>query len=389
MNRLVAQSLIKSVLKSNVTKNVSRSCASAANKFKFYDPQEQQELGEKMPKSVMETYPLFRAAMLDIPEAEECQDALNWYQRCFDYIVPYGKRFRAKTVVHVFESIVQNPSYDDLIRAHAVGWATELLQASFLIADDIVDNGTFRRGKASWHFNPDVGNIAVNDIQQLHTSAYRLIDKYCLGHPAHINVTMLMTETARQATMGQSMDLMTMPPHGIVNYDLLRMDRLETIAKYKTSIYAFCHPVRHGLYLVGLDDPQLHKDVEEMLLPLGVFYQIQDDFIDVFGTEAVSGKKGTDIQDGKCCWPIIRALEKASPEQKKILKENFGKPNNVCVEKVKAVMEAVGIREDYELYEANEYASLKKKIEVFGKKYPEVPSVIFDNYLDALFGRGQ
>ena len=333
---------------------------------------------------------MFRSTLLDIPEKEKCREAVDWYSKCFDYIVPYGKRFRARAVVHTFSTLTPDATLDDMIRAHAVGWSVELLQASFLIADDIEDKSVMRRGKPSWHTLPEVQLMAVNDLQQLHVSAYRLIDRFMKGHPAHLNILMLMTETGRQATLGQTMDLMTFPPTSDrVNFDLLKMDRLKTIAELKTSVYAFCHPVRHGLYLAGIDDHQLHMDVEEMLMPLGVFYQIQDDFIDVFEKSDVSGKKGTDIQDGKCTWLIIKALEKANDEQKEILKSNYGVHSDSSENRVKEVFESLKIREEYAAYEANEYSSLKKNIAAFSEKYPSVPSVIFDSYLESLFRRSR
>ena len=46
---------------------------------------------------------------------------------------------------------------------------------------------------------------------------------------------------------------------------------------------------------------------------------IQDDYIDCFGDPALTGKIGTDIEDNKCSWLIVQALDRATDEQRAIL----------------------------------------------------------------------
>merc|ERR1711879_11709 len=75
--------------------------------------------------------------------------------------------------------------------------------------------------------------------------------------------------------------------------------------------------------------PNTVKEIEQICLDIGCVFQIQDDFIDCFGDESVTGKKGTDIQDGKCTWFIVKALEDANPKQLKILQKNYGKKDKV------------------------------------------------------------
>ena len=56
---------------------------------------------------------------------------------------------------------------------------------------------------------------------------------------------------------------------------------------------------------------------------------------------------GTDIQDNKCGWLIVQALSRATDAQKEVLQTNYGRHDDECVARVKAVykelnMEKVG-----------------------------------------------
>lgn len=47
----------------------------------------------------------------------------------------------------------------------------------------------------------------------------------------------------------------------------------------------------------------------DILLPLGEYFQVQDDFLDFAGTPEQLGKAGTDIVDGKCSWCVNTARD--------------------------------------------------------------------------------
>jgi farnesyl diphosphate synthase len=89
--------------------------------------------------------------------------------------------------------------------------------------------------------------------------------------------------------------------------------------EYKTAYYSFYLPVALAMQMAGIQDEQIYKQALAVLIPLGEYFQIQDDYLDCYGAPEVIGKIGTDIEDNKCSWLINQALFQASPEQRSLL----------------------------------------------------------------------
>lgn len=68
----------------------------------------------------------------------------------------------------------------------------------------------------------------------------------------------------------------------------------------------------------------MFRQAKTILLEIGQFYQTQDDFFDCFGDPAVIGKVGTDIAEGKCSWLAVVAMQRATEEQKEVMKACYG-----------------------------------------------------------------
>ncbi len=128
----------------------------------------------------------------------------------------------------------------------------------------------------------------------------------------------LMHETTYQTELGQMLDLLT-APEDRVDLTKFSLAKYKNIVKYKTAFYSFYLPVAMAMHMAGINDAKQHHDALVILLEMGEFFQIQDDYLDCYGDPKVIGKIGTDIQDNKCGWLVIQALDRATPEQRQIL----------------------------------------------------------------------
>lgn len=78
------------------------------------------------------------------------------------------------------------------------------------------------------------------------------------------------------------------------------------------------------MHMAGYKDAEMYRQTKTILLEAGQFFQAQDDFIDCFGDPEVSGKIGTDIQDGKCSWLAVVALQRCTDKQRQIMLDCYG-----------------------------------------------------------------
>lgn len=242
-----------------------------------------------------------------------------------------------------------------------LGWLTELLQAYFLVADDIMDASHTRRGQPCWYKMPDVGMIAINDSFMLEASIYTLLKKHFRSHPAYVDLLELFHEVTLQTEVGQLCDLLT-APEDVVDLSRFSMDKQKFIIVYKTAFYSFYLPVVLALHYLQLATEKNLQQARDILIPLGEYFQCQDDFLDVYADPETLGKVGTDIQDNKCSWVINAALERANEKQRKVLDENYGRKDKEREKRCKEVFAEIEIESIYKKYEEDIVGKLKEMI---------------------------
>lgn len=260
--------------------------------------------------------------LADYSKKYEVNMAPKWFAKSLQYNVPNGKKNRGLALVLAYKMLAQNSELteENLRLAHCLGWCVELLQSVFILADDVMDGSETRRGHKCWYKVEEVGLCAINDSMMIENGIYHLLKKYFGDKEYYNNLVDLFHEITFITTVGQLQDVST--AGGDVS--TFTMEKYKSIVANKTAYYTFYLPVALAMHMAGYKEPEMFRQTKTILLEIGNFYQIQDDFIDCFGDPAVTGKIGTDIQDGKCSWLAVVAMQRASNEQKQIMKECYG-----------------------------------------------------------------
>jgi farnesyl diphosphate synthase len=156
-----------------------------------------------------------------------------------------------------------------------------------------------------------------------------------------------------------------------VDFTQYTIPKYKAIVKYKTAFYSFYLPVASAMFMAGVTDEVAHTNAKSILLQMGEFFQIQDDYLDCYGDPEVTGKIGTDIEDNKCSWLVVQAIQRANPDQLKSLQENYAQHDSEKIEKVKEVFTDLDIQQVYSKYEETSYIDIVSLIDNLSVNLPK------------------
>ncbi|XP_005182435.1 uncharacterized protein LOC101895546 [Musca domestica] len=305
-----------------------------------------------------------------------------WFARALEYNVPHGKLNRGLLTVLTYKNLVKSEDLttENIKRAQILGWCIEILHSFFLLYDDVMDNSSTRRGQTCWHKVPQVGLIALNDALMMENALYSLLKKHFRSLDSYIDLIELFHEITFITTCGQSLDLLN------ANNDVLSfsMEKYNATVANKTAYYTFYLPFALAMHLAGIKDPEAFRQSKTILLEMGHFFQVQDDFLDCFGNPEITGKIGTDIQDNKCSWLAVVCMQRANEEQKQIMLDCYGQNDPEKTQKVKNLYKSLGLPNTYAIYEEESYNMIKTHIQQTSRG---VPHGIFLQILNKIYQR--
>lgn len=196
-----------------------------------------------------------------------------------------------------------------------------------LLHDDLMDHADMRRGKPTVHKKWN-DNTAVLSGDTMLIMAFRHIMQCQCQHQAE--ALDLFAHTAQEICEGQQYDVNFETRTDVTEDEYIEMIRL------KTSVLLAC-ATKMGALLAGApeaDAEVLYRFAERV----GLAFQLQDDYLDVYGDPAVFGKKiGGDILCGKKTYLLINAYQRADEATKAQLLTLIGNNSMEAEAKIKAV----------------------------------------------------
>ncbi|MEO3783373.1 polyprenyl synthetase family protein [Actinocorallia sp. B10E7] len=229
----------------------------------------------------------------------------------------------------------------------------ELLQASALIHDDVMDGSDTRRGQPSVH----------RRFEAMHRTEGWPGGAEAFGSGAAILLGDLVLSWCGEMfdTSGLPRDVLDA---GRPIYDIMRsevmcgqyLDMLEQargtgdvesalrVVKYKSAKYTIERPLHLGAAMAGASQADLDA-LSAYGLPLGAAFQLRDDVLGVFGDPAETGKPaGDDLREGKRTVLIALAYQNGSDAQREVLTQRLGDPELDLdgVEELRAILTETG-----------------------------------------------
>lgn len=216
-----------------------------------------------------------------------------------DILARGGKRVRGSLVMLAYEMCGGTNQAMILETARAV----EMIHAYILIIDDIQDRSPIRRGGASAHYmladyhktnhlarDPEhFGvSVAMNSALSGAHAAQEILADLDAPDKARLKAVRIINRTMVITVHGQTADIVNEATADVDIHDL------EKVLEWKTAHYTFLNPLHIGMVLAGADTDAMNA-ITDYAMHAGKAFQITDDIMGTFGSEAESGKSPMEI----------------------------------------------------------------------------------------------
>lgn len=233
-----------------------------------------------------------------------------------------GKRLRP-----VLTLMAYNLYRDDIEKALKSAVGIEIFHNYTLLHDDVMDNAELRRGRQTVHKKWN-SNVAILSGDAAAITAYKYIES-C--EDCYLRQVLDgFNQVAMDVCKGQQYDMEFETRNDVTEEEYIHMIYLKTSVLIAGSM-------RHGALIAGAPEHE-YKALYDFGGYLGLVFQLQDDYLDVYGNEEEFGKKiGGDILINKKTYLLIKAVELANEQERTELKNWIDKKEFKPADKIKAV----------------------------------------------------
>lgn len=216
----------------------------------------------------------------------------------------------------------------------------EFIHTATLLHDDVVDESTLRRGKAT--ANEAFGNpasVLVGDF--LYSRAFQMMVK-----ANNMKIMQILSDATNVIAEGEVLQLMNMHDASLTEQDYLTVIRSKTAKLFEASS-------RLGAVLA--QNAEAEEACAAYGQALGTAFQVIDDILDYAGDAEVLGKNlGDDLREGKVTLPLIAAMQRGTPAQTALIKNAIENGSIEQLSEVVAIVRSTGA-----LDVTHEYAALE------------------------------
>jgi geranylgeranyl diphosphate synthase, type I len=269
-----------------------------------------------------------------------------------DFVLNGGKRLRPAFAYWGWRSVATGEPDPEVLLLFS---ALELLHASALVHDDVIDDSFTRRGRPTahirfaalhrdrnWRGSPDRFGISAAIL--LGDLALAWADDIVFGvdipPDAQRRVHRVWADIRTEVLAGQYLDIVAEASAAESIASAMTVDT------FKTACYTVSRPLQLGV-AAAADRPDVQAVFDQFGTDLGVAFQLRDDVLGVFGDPAVTGKpSGDDLRSGKRTVLLAEAVEladKSDPLAANVLRSSIGAQlTDAQVGELRDIIESVG-----------------------------------------------
>ena len=183
----------------------------------------------------------------------------------------------------------------------------EFIHTATLLHDDVVDESTLRRGRAT--ANASFGNpasVLVGDF--LYSRAFQM-----MVDAGDMRIMQILAEATNIIAEGEVLQLMNMHDASLSEDGYLRVIRSKTAKLFEAS-------ARLAALLAGAP-AVVEQACADYGQALGTAFQVIDDVLDYDGDAAEMGKNlGDDLREGKATLPLIIAMQRGTAAEQGMIR---------------------------------------------------------------------